>query len=160
MISFSEYCFFFQNRLFKYLYKVGLVTFKVSQISLMVWFLASYMVWAVFCFVAPSFGFRPPLMPRFLAAFKPAWVLSTIRFLSNSDKAPKMWKISFPVGLSVSMLSCKDFNTLFLFQDNSSNQSNLLDFYPSGQAAKLPGCPLLGVAPSICWVQGAQFLPH
>jgi hypothetical protein len=39
-----------------------------------------------------SFAGRPPLRPRARAAFRPATVLSRIKFLSNSACAAKTWK--------------------------------------------------------------------
>ena len=46
-----------------------------------------------------TFG-RPPSRPLALATFNPAAVLSRINDLSNSEIAPKTWKIKFPTIVS------------------------------------------------------------
>jgi len=48
-----------------------------------------------------TFG-RPPRRPLALATLSPAAVRSRINDLSNSEIAPKTWKINFPLGLVVS----------------------------------------------------------
>jgi hypothetical protein len=49
----------------------------------------------------------PPFFPLALAAVKPAVVRSRIKLLSNSAKAPKIWKINFPPLVVVSMFSVR-----------------------------------------------------
>ena len=53
-------------------------------------------------------GFRPPFLPRALAACNPAIVRSLIRSCSNSARAPKMWNTKRPPELVVSMDSVSD----------------------------------------------------
>jgi len=55
-----------------------------------------------------SFGGRPPVRPRALAAVRPATVLSRIRLRSNSASAAKTWKTRRPAGETVSIFSVSD----------------------------------------------------
>jgi hypothetical protein len=79
---------------------------RVLQISAAVFPLSAYSVFAKVTFEAFGLRFgRPPDFPRALAAASPAIVRSLMRFRSNSESAPKMWKISCPVAEEVSMAS-------------------------------------------------------
>ena len=53
------------------------------------------------------------MRPLTRAAFNPAWVRSTIRSRSNSASELKIWNISFPPLVVVSMLSCKLLKKIF-----------------------------------------------
>ena len=59
------------------------------------------------CLAESAFG-RPPALPLLLAAVSPARVRSRIISRSNSARAPKIWKTSFPPDVVVSMSSCRD----------------------------------------------------
>ena len=59
---------------------------------------------------ASSLRGRPPLRPRALAATRPALVRSWMSARSNSDSAAKIWKISLPLALVVSMASLRERN--------------------------------------------------
>ena len=54
----------------------------------------------------------PPFRPLALAAVSPAVVRSLIRFLSNSASAPKIWKISLPPLVVVSIFSVRLLNPI------------------------------------------------
>jgi hypothetical protein len=56
-----------------------------------------------------AFGL-PPFRPLALAASRPAIVRSRMMLRSNSAKAPKMWKISRPPAVVVSIASVRDRN--------------------------------------------------
>jgi hypothetical protein len=51
---------------------------------------------------------RPPILPRALAASRPALDRSRIIERSNSANAPKMWKISRPPAVVVSICSVSE----------------------------------------------------
>ena len=53
-------------------------------------------------------GERVRRLPLALAAVRPAWVRSLIMSSLNSASAPKMWKISFPPEVVVSIVSVID----------------------------------------------------
>ena len=55
-------------------------------------------------------GLRPLLRPRTVAAARPARVRSWIRSRSNWPSAPKIWKMSRPPGVVVSMASVSERN--------------------------------------------------
>lgn len=63
--------------------------------------------WAVANFFWVMVGFLPPFLPLALAAANPAIVLSRMILRSNSAREQKMWKISFPLLVVVSMLSVR-----------------------------------------------------
>ena len=92
------------------LFKVTLVTPKCSETSDFVTEESCNIAAAFLMSDALSFGLRPPLRPRARAAANPALVRSRIRLCSNSASAPKMWKMSFPPVLVVSMLSVSERN--------------------------------------------------
>ena len=84
-------------------YKVALEILSVLQISSIVLFLSLYKAAAICAFLGVSAFGRPPCRPRALAAFSPACVRSRMISRSNSASAPKMWKISFPPDVVVSI---------------------------------------------------------
>jgi hypothetical protein len=47
-------------------------------------------------------------------------VLSLIRSLSNSARAPKRWNVSLPPGVLVSMLSVRDRKVTFLLSGSAT----------------------------------------
>ena len=58
-------------------------------------------------FLSSRWRGRPPFLPRARAAARPARVRSRMMSRSNSARAPKTWKMSFPPLVVVSMASCK-----------------------------------------------------
>ena len=90
--------------------------FKPLQISPTDMVLSAYIFLAICNFLLSlngDFG-RPPFFPRALAAVRPAFVRSRMISRSNSASAPKIWKISFPPLVVVSMLSVRLLNPMFL----------------------------------------------
>ena len=119
MVAFCLYWFALPMRIrgayihfFKYLYNVGFDTPTNTQICLMVCCLPSYNWIANLALSGFNFLGRPPIRPLTRAACNPAWVRSRIRFRSNSAKAPKMWKVSFPALDDVSIDSWRFFNPI------------------------------------------------
>jgi hypothetical protein len=55
----------------------------------------------------------PPCLPRARAAVSPAFVRSVMISRSNSASAPKIWKMSFPPLVVVSMFSVRLLNPMF-----------------------------------------------
>jgi hypothetical protein len=78
--------------------------------SLIELLLSLYSAWAISAFFWLSAFGRPPILP--LA--RPASVLSLIISCSNSARAPKIWKMSLPPLVVVSMLSVMLLNPMFL----------------------------------------------
>jgi hypothetical protein len=86
---------------------------SVLQISSIVSFLSLYNAFAICTFFLVSDFGRPPLRPLALAAVRPACVRSRMMSRSNSAKAPKIWKISFPPEVVVSIASVIDLKPIF-----------------------------------------------
>ena len=66
------------------------------------------------------------LRPRARAACKPAWVRSRMSARPNSASAPKMWKTSCPVALSVSIASFKLFGPTPPLRSSSARETRSL----------------------------------
>ena len=88
-----------------YLYSVGFDIPSISHICTRECFLPSYNSFASCLLSLVSFFGLPPCLPLALADSSPAFVLSNIKFLSNSDNAPNIWNMSFPVELFVLIYS-------------------------------------------------------
>src|SRR5699024_200758 len=69
----------------------------------------------IFLLVILSILGLPPTRPLFLAACKPACVLSAIKFLSKSANTANMPNIALPVEVVVSILSLRLINSTFSF---------------------------------------------
>jgi hypothetical protein len=71
-------------------------------------FLSLYNARAICAFFGVSAFGRPPFRPRARAALSPACVRSRMISRSNSASAPKIWNISFPPDVVVSIASVID----------------------------------------------------
>jgi len=82
--------------------------------------------WAVAIFFSVTLCFLPPFLPLALAAANPARVLSRMMLRSNSAREQKMWKISLPLLVVVSMLSVRLANPIPLALRSSTTEIRCL----------------------------------